>query len=169
MGIMVKNIGIFILGCFLGASALGLIHTIKKTGDGFKNWDRTDIYSDQEVRTRIRDSGIALPADSWNLFYAIDGFRDHGVWITLTVPTDQLWKVVEASLHKTKADFAAGIPESFLPGVELGGDQKIDTTIWNPQAIKIPLHFSIKEKNSYFEDWVVDEDTGRIFVTKSNT
>ena len=147
---------------------LGVIHVARNTHEGFKDWDRTAIYSDQEVRKVIKDSGILLPDASWNLFYAINGFQDHGVWITVTVPRDQLWTVVEASLHKTKNDFTTGIPDSFLDRVELGTDQKIDTSIWNPQAIKTPLHFSINEKNRHFEDWVVDEDNGQIFVSKSN-
>jgi len=164
-----KSIGLFFLGCICGGLLFGLVHVFKSTAVDFKTLDRTDVYSDQQVRQAIKNSGVALPTNSWDLFYAISGFQDHGVWIALTVPPDQLWAVVEASVHKTKNDFTAGVPESFLDRVELGADQKIDTNLWNPQTIKTSLHFSIKEKGSYFEDWVVDEENGRIFITKSNT
>jgi hypothetical protein len=164
-----RRLGIFLFGCVCGALLLGVIHIFRGMGTDLTALDRTDVYSDQQVRQAITNSGIALPPASWNLFYAINGFQDHGVWIALTVPRDQLWVVVEASLHKTKTDFTAGIPQEFLSKVELGEGQKMDTSIWNPQTIKNPLHFSIRQKGSNFEDWVVDEDTGRIFVTKSNT
>jgi hypothetical protein len=103
------------------------------------------------------------------LFYAINGFEDHAVWIALTVPRDQLWNVAEGALHKTREDFSKGIPDGFLDQVEMGKDQQIDTSIWTPKSIENPLHFSIRKGSSYFEDWVVDEDTGRIFITKWNT
>jgi len=164
-----KSAGIFLLGCACGGLLFGVIHVSRKTGADFKAWDRTEVYSDQQVRQAIKDSGIALPTGSRDLFYAISGFQDHGVWIALTVPHEQLWSIVDASLHKTKHDFVPGIPESFLEHVELGPDQKTDTGIWNPRSIKSPLHFSIKEKGPYFEDWVIDEENGRIFITKSNT
>jgi hypothetical protein len=166
--ITMKSMAIFLTGVFCGIALLGGVHALRKTSGNFKALDHTDVYSDQQVRQTIKDSGILLPAASWNLFYAINGFQDHGIWIALTVPRDQLWTVVEASLHKTKEDFAAGIPQEFLSRVELGTDQKIDTSSWNPETIKKPLHFSFRKKNTY-EDWVVDEENGRIFVTKSNT
>lgn len=164
-----KNISIFLLGCVLGALVLGTVHAIRGIGSFPKAWDRTDVYSDREVRQRIKESGIDLPPGSRDLFYAINGFQDHGVWITFTIPRDQLWPVIEASLHKTKKDFSSGIPEEFLSKVEVSQDQQIDTSLWTPQTIRNPLHFSIREKGSYFENWVVDEENGRIFITKQNT
>jgi len=167
--ITMKSIAIFLTGFFCGIALLCAVHVLRKTSKDFKALDHTDIYSDKQVRQAINESGVSLPATSWNLFYAINGFQDHGVWIAFTVPRDQLWTVVEASLHKTKNDFTAGIPQEFLSHVELGADQKIDTSLWNPETTKKPLHFLIREKHSYFEDWVVDEENGRIFITKSNT
>jgi len=164
-----KTFAIFLLGCVFGALVLAAVFTVRKGGEDMKSLDRTDVYSDAEVRQKIKASGIDLPSDSWNLFYAISGFRDHGVWIALTVPRDQLWSVVEASLQKKREDFTNGIPEEFFDKVELGEDQKIDTSVWAPKSIKHPLHFSIRKGNSYFEDWVVDEEGGRIFITKQNT
>jgi hypothetical protein len=164
-----KSFALFLLGCVCGALLLGAVFTVRKGSDDMKSLDRTDVYSDAEVRQRIKASGIDLPPASWNLFYAISGFRDHGVWIALTVPRDQLWSVVEASLQKKREDFTSGIPEQFLVQVELGQDQKIDTSLWAPKNIKNPMHFSIRKGSSYFEDWVVDEESGRIFITKQNT
>ena len=138
-----------------------------------KSWENTDVYSDAQVRKKIKDSGIDLPPASWNLFYAASGgFQDHATWIALSVPRDRIWSIIEASLHKPKEDFKRGIPKMFLEEVEMSEDQKIgpkiDTSLWNPVGIKNPFHFSIQE-GSYFEDWVVDEDGGRIFITKQNT
>jgi hypothetical protein len=162
-----KNIAIFLVGSFFGALLLGAVLVIRRTAEGMKSWDRTDVYSDIQVRQAIKVSGIELPPASWDLFHAISGFQDHGVWITFTVPRDQLWSVVEASIHKKREDFTSGIPEEFLDQVEMGEDQKIDTSLWTPKSTKNPLHFSIRSvrKGSYyFEDWVVDEKGGRILL-----
>jgi hypothetical protein len=145
--------GIFIHGCQKDLEAL----------------DKTDVYSDAQVRQAIAKSGINLPQCSWNLFYAISGFQDHAVWITATVPKEDLWNVVEISLHKTRSDFTNGIPNNFFDRVEGGAKQAIDTSLWNPRSVTTPLHFSKKEKGGYYEDWLVDENGGRIFVTKVNT
>jgi hypothetical protein len=169
---MKKNIAIFLAGCICGVLLLGAVvafRALRQEMEKMKSWENTDVYSDIEARQAIKRSGIDLPPASWNLFYAINGFQDHGVWISLTVPRDQLWSVIEASIHKKREDFTTGIPEFFLDQVEMGKDQKIDTSLWTPKSIKNPLHFSIRKGNSYFEDWVVDEDGGRIFVTKQNT
>jgi hypothetical protein len=85
------------------------------------------------------------------------------------MPRDQLWSMVESSIHKKREDFTIGIPKEFLDQVEMGKDQKIDTSLWTPKSIKSPLHFSIRNGSSYLEDWVVDEEGGRIFITKQNT
>ena len=169
---MKKNIAFFLVGCICGALMLGAAIVLKQIGEGIGSWGRTIDYSDIKVRQTIKESGVDLPPASWNLFYAISGFQDHGVWIALTVPRDQLWSVVEKSLHKNKADFASGIPKGFLDEVEMDKDQKIDTSLWTPKSINHPLHFSIRSNRNgsdYFEDWVVDEEVGRIFITKQNT
>lgn len=106
-----EKFAIFLLGCVFGALLLGAVLTVRKVAGDVKSLDRTDLYSDAQVRQRIMESGIELPPASWNLFYAINGFQDHGVWITFTVPRDQLWSVVEASLQKKREDFTSGIPE----------------------------------------------------------
>ena len=166
---MKKNIAIFLVGCICGALVLGAALAVREFGKGMESWGNTIEYSDIKVRQEIIQSGIDLPPASWNLFYAINGFQDHGVWIALTVPREDLWRVVEASLHKKKEDFTSGIPDEFLDQVETNKDQKIDTSLWTPKNIKNPLHFSVRQGNSYFEDWVVDEEGGRIFITRSNT
>jgi hypothetical protein len=163
------RVGLFLIGCICGALLLGAVLLVRIVGEGMKSWGQTDVCSDVQVRQVIKDSGIDLPSASWDLFHAISGFQDHGVWIAFTVPRDQLWSVVEASIHKKREDFTTGIPEEFLDQVEMGEDQKIDTSLWTPKSIKNPLHFSIRKGSSYFEDWVVDEEGGRIFITKSNT
>lgn len=164
-----KHIVIFLIGCVFGALLLDGVLAIKEGAYGMKSLESTDVYSDVQVRQRIKESGIDLPSASWNLFYAINGFQDHAVWISLTVPHDQLWEVVEASLHKQRQDFISGIPEEFLKQVETGTDQKLDASLWSPDTIKNPLHYSIRRGDSYFEDWVVDEEGGRMFITKQNT
>jgi len=166
---MKKNISIFFFGWFCGVILLGAIIVIKDFSEGMKSLGSTVEYSDIKVRQAIKESGIDLPPAAWNLFYAISGFQDHGVWITLTVPREELWGVVEASLHKNKKDFTSGIPDEFLDQVEMDKDQKIDTSLWTPKSIKSPLHFSIRKGSSYFEDWVIDEEGGRIFITRQNT
>jgi len=163
------RVGLFLIGCVCGALLLGAVLAVRKVAEGMKSWERTNVCSDIQVRQAIKDSGIDLPPASWDLFHAISGFQDYGVWITFTVPRDQLWSVVEASIHKKREDFTIGIPEEFLDQVETGTDQKIDTSLWTPKSIKNPLHFSIRKGSSYLEDWVVDEEGGRIFITKSNT
>lgn len=177
---MKKHIAIFLAGCICGALLLGAVVAlraldayIKKDAERMKAWENTEVYSDAQVRAKMKKSGIELPSASWDLFYATSGgFQDHATWIALTVPRDQVWGTIEASLHKTKEDFKSGIPEMFLEEVEMSEDQKIgpkiDTSLWNPVGIKNPVHFSIQEK-SYYEDWVVDEEGGRIFVRKQNT
>lgn len=173
---MKKNTAIFVSGCICGAFLFGMVVGfralrvyVRQEAEKMKAWENTDVYSDVEARQAIKKSGIELPPVSWNLFCAINGFQDHGVWISFTAPRDQLWSVIEASIHKKREDFTSGIPENFLDQVELGKDQKVDTSLWTPKSIKNPLHFSIRKGDSYFEDWVVDENGGRIFITKQNT
>ena len=163
-----KRLFLLSIGFLIGALVIGVALIVRDIGQGLKSWDRTEAYSDVQVRQEIRGNGILIPAASWNLFYAINGFQDHGVWITFTVPKDQLWPVVETSLHRAKSDFTNGIPDEFLNQVEMSDDQKVDTSLWTPEQIKHPLHYSIREKGQYFEDWVVDEEEGRVFITKSN-
>ena len=166
---MKKHIAIFLVGCICGAILLGVILALREIGVAMSSWGGTIAHSDIEVRRAITQSGINLPPASWNLFYAISGFPDHREWITLTVSRDELWIVVEASLHKKKEDFTSGIPENFLDHVEVGEEQKIDASLWTPRSIKNPLHLSIRRGDNYFEDWVVDEEGGQIFITKWDT
>ena len=140
---MKKNITIFLAGCLCGASLLGTVVAFRalrayarQEAEKMKSWENTDVYSDAQVRKKIKESGIELPAASWNVFYATSGgFQDHATWIALTVPRDQVWSIIEASLHKTKGDFTSGIPKMFLEEVEMSEDQKIgpkiDTSLWN--------------------------------------
>jgi hypothetical protein len=166
---MKKYIAIFLVGCICGALALGTVLTLREFGVAMKSLGRTVVNSDIEVRQAIKGSGINLPPASWNLLYAISGFQDHCEWITMTVSRDELWRVVEASLHKKKEDFTSGIPKEFLDQVIMDEDQKIDTSLWTPRSIKNPLHFSVRRGDKYFEDWVVDEEGCRIFITKWDT
>jgi hypothetical protein len=130
--------------------------------------DRTTVFSDVDVRQGIEKNGIELPPASWNLFYAFNGFPDHNVWITFTVPRDQLWRVVETSLHKKKEDFTSGLPQGFWDQVQMAEDQKADTSLWAPRSIKNPVYLSIRRDNSH-DTWVVDEEGGRVFVTRMGT
>lgn len=176
---MKKGIAIFVAGCICGALLFGaavafraLDASVRKEAEKLKSWENSIVYSDTQIRTRIKESGIELPPVAWDMFYATSGgFQDHATWIALTIPRHRVWSVVEASVHKTREDFKRGIPRMFLIVVEVSEAQKndgtTDTSLWNPVGIKNPLHFSIQEK-SYFEDWVVDEEVGRIFVTKQN-
>jgi hypothetical protein len=169
---MKKYIAIFLAGCICGAFVLGIVLALREFGQGMKSWGRTVAHSDIEVRQAIIKNGIKLPLPSWNLFYATEGFPDSCTWIALTVSRDELWNVIEASLHKKKEDFASGIPERFLKQVRISEGQEIDTSLWIPKSIKNPLHFSARrndEGDTYFEDWVVDEEGGRVFITKCRT
>jgi hypothetical protein len=169
---MKKYIAIFLAGCICGVFVLGTVLALREFGAGMKSWGRTVAHSDIEVRQAINRSGIKLPPASWNLFYAIEGFVDPCEWITLTVSRDELWNVIEASLHKKKEDFKSGIPEGFLDQVSMHEDQEFDASLWTPRSIGNPRHLSVRrnhEGHSYFEDWVVDEEGGRIFITKWRT
>lgn len=165
---MKKKIAIFVVGFIFGVCALGAVLAVKKSAEDLKSWGQTEVCSDSQVRQAIKDGGIDLPHASWDLFHAISGFQDHDVWITFTVPRNQLWSVVEASIHKKRENFISGIPKEFVGQVEFEQDQKIDTSLWNLKGIKNPLHFSIRKKSSYLEDWVVDEENGRVFITRQN-
>lgn len=165
---MNKQIASFLGGFTCGVLLLGGLLFVKGLGEGIKAWDSIDVHSDAPARRMIMDSGIHLPPASWNLFYAISGFQDHSVWITLTVAPEETWEVVENSIQKTRADFTNGIPDSFLDRVFVDEGQEVNTNLWTPRETKHPRHCSIRGKHAYMEDWVVDEELGRIFVTKGS-
>src|SRR4051794_1310079 len=105
---------LFLSGGVCGALVLHFFIVFREIGRGIASSGDTVAYSDIQVRRAIKESGINLPPVAWDLFYAIEGFQDHGQYIAFTIPRDQLWSVVEASLHKTREDFAPGRPEGFM-------------------------------------------------------
>lgn len=139
---------------------------------GFSTWGALRLFSDAEVRDLIRDSGVHLPPCAHDLYFAYAGFVDKTIWMKLTVPKDQVWSVVEDSIEKSASEFAPGIPKDFIKEIWQGKDQELDLAWWNPQAVKSPKGWSRHSESNgqhFFEDWVVDEETGTIYVTKWDT
>lgn len=139
---------------------------------GMSKWGALELTTDSEVRSRIDKCGIKLPAEAHDIYHAQSGFVDSSVWMKFTVPKDQIWSVVANSIKKRDHEFQPVIPEHLLKEIDQHADQTYDLRWWMPESVKKPLSWSLHKTNDggeYFEDWLIDIETGTFYITKWDT
>ena len=163
----------FFLGLTIGILLTLATFAILEAARGFASWGSLDLHTDTEVRTRIQNARIHLPAGAHTLYHASAGFVDGQTWIKFTVPPDQIWSVVAQSIQKRESDFTTTFPENLIKEVHQNANQTHDLSWWQPATVTRFLSWSREPKNPsgsfYFEDWLIDLDTATFYITRWDT
>ena len=162
----------FLMGVLTGIllSCCGML--IVEVGRGFASWGALVYATDTEVQARVKASGIVLPSGAQDIHHAYTGFVDSSLWIKFTVPKNQIWEVVRASIAKSEADFSPRHPENLLEQVYQGRNQKHDLSWWQPSSVKAPKSWSkikISDGEAFHEDWLIDMETGTFYISRWDT
>jgi len=162
----------FFVGLMLGVILSGLGFFVAQVGSGFASWGALQYETDAKVRSMIQRAGIVLPKEVYDIHYGVAGFVDSSEWIRFTVPKEKIWDVVSGSIGKSEADFISAHPEHLLKEIPLNPDQSHDTAWWNPSSVTSPKSWSNpseKDGQHFFEDWLIDMETGTFYITRWDT
>ena len=156
----------------IGALITGFGFVAAGIARGFSSWGALEYSTDTKVRALVTKVGVALPTEAHDIHYAISGFVDSSLWIRFTVPKDKIWDVVTSSIGKTEADFERALPKHLLREVHQNPKQTDDFGWWAPSSVSSPMSWSNpreKDGQHFFEDWLIDMDTGTFFITRWDT
>lgn len=154
----------------LGLGWVGFVAT--RISAGVSSFGALQYESDSKVRMWVIGSGIALPAEAYDIHYGVAGFVDKSIWIRFTVPKEKIWEVVSASIGKKETDFPSSHPKHLLSEITQDPRQSYDLSWWNPTSVASPRSWSdIEERNGqqFYEDWLIDTSTGTFYISRFDT
>lgn len=177
---MFKHLGcVFFAGMLLGAVLVGMLWFGRVAGKGFASWGQAEIYFDADARERMGEK--IIPSDeAKDLYFYIDGFQDHNIFIAYTDTERHLEKVVKdltgKSVHELEvwADQIKPDPEAYTqqdgttvvwsnPMREPGArDKKLLTSLYDVDVIR-KGRFFLKDETTHGWHIIVDEETGRFY------
>ncbi len=160
------------VGVLIGVLISGVVFVGVQIGRGIATWGELQYYTDTDVRKFVKEAGIALPQQAYDIHYGLSGFVDSSLWIKFSVPKQKIWVVVADSISKSEGDFSPVFPQHLAKEIFQNPNQKFDLSWWNPTSVKSPKSWSNpKEQNGqhFFEDWLVDTETGTFYITRWDT
>jgi hypothetical protein len=153
------------VGMLIGVLISGFGYFFVRMSEGFAMMGALQYETDATVRSRVKKAGIRLPPEAYDIHCGFAGFVDHSRWIKFTVPKDEIWNVVGASISKSEKDFLPRMPEHLLKEVDQESNQTFDLSWWTPFSVTSPLSWSRTEGRIY-DDWLIDKDSGTFYITR---
>lgn len=163
---------LFLSGMFLGAAVVGFFWFGKTVADGMKSWSTPHVYFDEEARERIARDELKPSPEAKDIYFYIDGFQDHTIFIAYTDKPEAIDKTVfrmtgkrlveleplEAQLSDTVADREPGQI-----------DKKYLTSLYDVDVIRKGRFYDFQSDRDgtvgpvYGWHIIVDEETSRLY------
>ncbi len=141
------------------------------------SWGDAEVYFDEEARSKIGRKELAPSPEAKNIYFYIDGFQDHTIFIAFTDTPERIDKAVfeltgkhvsELSLFDTQLDD----DWSKEPGAY---DKKLLTSLYDVDVIKKGRFYSFqsdpRDTSTPAHGWhlIVDEETSRLYYCSWDT
>jgi hypothetical protein len=121
------------------------------------------------VRDAIQNSGVELPSESWDLYYAVSGFQDTEEWIAFSVRKETLWTTIQRLTGRGQGDFSNELSDDAKPPAPSTEKYAKELRSWRVNEIQDPLYLEDSTNRSSGRTWILDQKTGRIYVYRWTT
>jgi hypothetical protein len=112
----------------IGLTLLGFV--AREFRRSMASWGKPQVFSDAEVRERIKSAEIVLPADAHDLYYAGAGFQDYMVWIGFSCSAESADSFIQAYAGSPVAELPTTPPPGWIFETPETIDPKLATPLW---------------------------------------
>jgi hypothetical protein len=164
-----RYIIIFFLGLLIGGALMGALWVGSAIAQGMQQWGAAEVCFDADARQRLAESKLLPSATARDIFYYIDGFQDHRVFIAYTDTDESLNAIVRAMTGKPVQDLEPWSKQlddwQMEPGTT---DAKFPQSLYSPAAIKKGRFFASPPGASGWH-LIIDEDAHRMYFGSWDT
>lgn len=159
-----RTVATFLFGLLSGSILVGFIWFASILGKGFQNWGKAEVYFDEDARKCLVESKLRPSDSAQDIFYFIDGFQDHRVFVAYTDSDENINATVLAMTGKPVKELEAWRNQldtgwQFWPGIT---DAKFPRSLYAPQKVKKGRVFmSPLGSNGWY--LIIDDEAHRLY------
>jgi hypothetical protein len=92
---------IFLIGLVVGILGTSCFFFVREIGKGVAEWGKPQVFFYDEASARIKDEGFSLSPTTFDLYYYVDGFKNHVVYAAFSDRREILDQLVSKKTGKT--------------------------------------------------------------------
>jgi hypothetical protein len=162
--------GVIGLCAGVGLTLLGFV--AREFRRGMASWGKPQVFSDAEVRERIKGAGIVLPPDAHALYYASAGFQDYTIWIGFSCSAESADSFMRAYAGSPVAELPTTSPPGWISETPKTMDPKLATPLWRIEKGPASRYFYDGSKweppGGTMRQVFYDGDRGRVLIFEAS-
>jgi len=154
----------FFLGVILTLVTIAAIHMLQL----ISKFGKPIVYYDDKAREEIIRTGNKLPTSATDLYYYIDGFQEHTIFIAFSGPRADLDRFVEDATGKKIETLAAWKGQVERDDIIYGPANrypKYRTNLYNLDQVKHGYYADERMFSGYL---VYDRENGRVYCCRDS-